>query len=260
MTHKPQKRFKNTLLNTTRAASLGRPLDMMALEPRILLDAAGFVTGAELAADAVLADAAVAPIELNDTRLNFSPEQIAELTAALKDTVPVMEDLSDDELITATSAGGAALYVVDSAVQGYEQLIEGLPEGADILIIGKGEDGLSLLAEALADRESISELHILSHGEAGELRLGTAVLTADTIAGEHADELAVIRDAMSVSGDILIYGCDFGQDADAMAALAQATGADIAASDDDPWIRRYRKRRCREVSPSSRSDCRWHYG
>lgn len=56
------------------------------------------------------------------------------------------------------------------------------------------------------------------------------------MAGCHADEMAVIRNALSDTGDILIYGCDFGagqRGLDAVNAFANATGADVAASNND---------------------------
>ena len=55
------------------------------------------------------------------------------------------------------------------------------------------------------------------------------------MSSEHADDLSIIRDALSDSADIMIYGCDFAAGVEgqlAVAALAEATNADIAASDD----------------------------
>ena len=98
------------------------------------------------------------------------------------------------------------------------------------------QDGVEQIAAALEGRENVDAIHILSHGNQGELLLGTGRLNAQTMQGEYADELATIRDALSEDGDILIYGCDFsggviGQQAAEL--LSELTSADIAASDDD---------------------------
>ncbi|MEL6752296.1 MAG: DUF4347 domain-containing protein, partial [Pseudomonadota bacterium] len=76
---------------------------------------------------------------------------------------------------------------------------------------------------------------LFGHGGAGELRLGTTVLDATTMAGVHAEQLRAIGTSLTEAGDILLYGCNFaeGQTGEAAAQLlADLTGADIAASDD----------------------------
>ena len=53
--------------------------------------------------------------------------------------------------------------------------------------------------------------------------------------GAYADALSEIGRALTEGGDILVYGCHFGQGASgrqAASRLASLTGADIAASDD----------------------------
>ena len=55
------------------------------------------------------------------------------------------------------------------------------------------------------------------------------------MSGAYADELSEIGLALAAGGDILVYGCHFGQGAlgrQAASRLASLTGADIAASDD----------------------------
>lgn len=52
------------------------------------------------------------------------------------------------------------------------------------------------------------------------------------MAGDYADELATWGAALTANADLLIYGCDFGDDGAALAMLADATGADVAASTD----------------------------
>ena len=105
----------------------------------------------------------------------------------------------------------------------------------EVVLIDSTGDGVEQIASVLSDRADIDAIHIISHGRSGTLDLGSTKLTEASIAGKHADEMTVIRDALSQNGDILIYGCNFGQysrGTNAVEALATATGADVAASND----------------------------
>ncbi|MFP1633652.1 DUF4347 domain-containing protein, partial [Zhengella sp. ZM62] len=180
-----------------------------ALEPRVLLDAAMVETAADLARDAA-----------HDSAPVHDAGDIAELAAAL--AAPARETRTQ-------------VYFIDAGVDGADALLAALPENAEVHTLAASSDGVAQIASVLEGRSGIDAIHILSHGRPGELTLGNAVLDAQSIRGDHADELAAIGAALSADADILIYGCDFAADltgASAVEALARATGADIAASDD----------------------------
>ncbi len=124
------------------------------------------------------------------------------------------------------------VFVVDAATPNAQSLIDTLPAGSNIIIIPIGVDGVTYLAAQLAGQNNISNLHILSHGEVSVLHLGTASLNAANISTTYSAAFASIGASLKSNSDILIYGCDFGQNVSAMSALATATGADIAASTD----------------------------
>ena len=136
---------------------------------------------------------------------------------------------------TASTPGRHEVVVIDRSVPDLDTLLAGVPASAEVILIDSTRDGLDQLANALRGRTDIDAIHILSHGSEGDLRLGTSDLTAASIQGRYAADLAAIGAALSPDGDLLIYGCDFGggaAGAHAVDLLAQATGADIAASDD----------------------------
>ncbi|GEO99624.1 hypothetical protein MHA02_20120 [Methylobacterium haplocladii] len=136
---------------------------------------------------------------------------------------------------TASANGRHEIVVIDQRVADLQTLLAGIPASAEVILIDSGKDGFDQLADALKGRSDIDAIHILSHGTAGDLRLGTGDLTAETIQGRYAADLAIIGRALTVTGDLLIYGCDFAAGdvgARAAALLAQATGADVAASND----------------------------
>jgi hypothetical protein len=124
------------------------------------------------------------------------------------------------------------VYVFDTAVDGYQDLLTGLERPADVILMDCMCDGLRHLADGLAGRTSIEELHIVCHGRDGALVLGHTVVSQETLRSYTA-ELMTINRALSCSADILLYGCEVAKTDKGeafVAALAEATGANIAAS------------------------------
>ena len=198
----------------------GSTLSYMALEPRIVFDGAGVAVAADVVDHAA---AASAP----------APEPATQ----------VASDAGNQDLVDALHqpdalAEGAANEVVfiDSAVSDPGVIAAAILDGADVVMLSGGSDGLGQIAAYLGSRSGVTAIHIVSHGEPGEVRLGNTTLTAVSMGGEHADDLAVIKAALAVDADILLYGCDVAasdQGLAFLAALSDATGADVAASNDD---------------------------
>ena len=176
----------------------------LALEPRFMFDAAGAATGAEIAQQTAadsLADAATpdAPAPTGDAQ-----------------------------------AGSNVLIVVDTSVAGYSTLIEGLAPGADVLKIGADQDGLQVLADALAaGGTTYDAIHVVSHGGEGQVQLGSTLLTSESLTN-YGDALSALGAALTANGDLLLYGCEVGTGTGQAFVddLATQTGADVAASDD----------------------------
>ena len=180
----------------------------IALEPRIAFDAA-------MAAEAI--------------------DAVEDRTATIETSLPT--DTGQD--IEALSSGlgqvpdGANHVVfVDPSLPDLDQLISDIPSAAEVIFLDPERDGAEQLHEALEARAETDAVHILAHGAEGSLQLGSSVLTTETIEGTYADTLSAIGGMLNDQADIFIYGCDFGADETAVAALADATGADVAASDD----------------------------
>ena len=126
------------------------------------------------------------------------------------------------------------IIFIDAAVKDIQSYVTDHPN-AQVVLLDAGRDGVAQIAATLAGRSGIEAVHILSHGDVGQLYLGNATLNLSSMASDHADDLATIKASLSVNADILIYGCNFGQgDRGAMAtdALAALTGADVASSTD----------------------------
>ncbi|NOG61597.1 MAG: DUF4347 domain-containing protein, partial [Proteobacteria bacterium] len=197
---------------------------LQALEPRIMFDAAGVATGSEVAADEIAEDQAqqaLTPENLQAQAVNQENEQTDELIAALGDVVP--------------PADRNEIIFIDTDVENYETLLTGISSSVEVVLLDETRDGIEQIAEIMSSQSDVSAIHIISHGESGSLSLGNGTLTQESMTSEHADELATIKNALSESADILIYGCNFAEGESgqsAAATLATLTGADIAASED----------------------------
>ena len=126
------------------------------------------------------------------------------------------------------------LLVVDSSVQGWQTLAQSRGANVELLVVEQGQDAVALIAQALSGKTGYSALHIVSHGDSGQLFLGGRTIDANAMSGRSAD-FASIGQALDSDADIVLYGCDLASDRAGMEflqTLANATQADVAASTD----------------------------
>ena len=187
------------------------------LEKRILLDAAAVVAATEV----------IDPAAVNVTVDEAQPKPVEAEPAAVTEennSETAKQDGSDREIA-----------FIDTTVENYQQLIEQLDPNIEIILLNASMDGIEKITNVLAGANNIQAIHIISHGNSAELQLGGTLLTTESIQTAHADALKIIGESLTDSADILIYGCNFGAGSEgelAANALADATGADIAASND----------------------------
>jgi hypothetical protein len=141
-------------------------------------------------------------------------------------------DTTEQADITA-AAERRELVIVDPAVAGYQELIAGLGDGAEVLVLSMSA-GIGDVAAALQGTRGLDAIHLISHGDVGAISLGGQRLDGSGLQ-ENAAALQAIGAALAEDGDILLYGCRVAADGDGAAFVAQLselTGADVAASDD----------------------------
>ncbi|MEM1038997.1 MAG: DUF4347 domain-containing protein, partial [Pseudomonadota bacterium] len=198
--------------------------DLLALEPRVLLDAAGAVTGAEIA----------------DHAFDAQTERAVDEALSTGGIAPWNSRPSDETQALLDTLGGDAeplkeIAFIDGGVEGYEALVASFGPDVSILVLDPDTDGVEQIAASLKGQSDIDAVHIVSHGRSGTLDLGSTKLTEASMAGRHVNAMSTIAAALTADADILIYGCDFASNArgaSAVEALAAATGADVAASKD----------------------------
>ena len=99
---------------------------------------------------------------------------------------------------------------IDRSIADWETLLAGLNEDIQVVILDPSTDGLLQIAESLRGTNSVSAIHIFSHGSSGEIMLGDAVLNSGNLEQYNA-ALATIGNALTATGDILLYGCNVAQ-------------------------------------------------
>jgi VCBS repeat-containing protein len=132
------------------------------------------------------------------------------------------------------AATSTQILFIDALVRDIDTLLGTIDPGIEVILLNDQQDGLTQIADALAGRTNIDAVHIISHGGPGSLHLGNSEVTEATLAGQ-AEQLAQIRATLSDSADLMLYGCnvaDGTNGASFIQALANATGADVAASTD----------------------------
>ncbi|WP_418138932.1 cadherin domain-containing protein [Marinomonas sp. RS-M-Aa-14] len=137
-------------------------------------------------------------------------------------------------LLEQSVADAKQVVIIDSRVPGLVELTKQANPEADIWLLDGSRSATEQITEILSNYSDLDALHILSHGGVGEIYLGAETVSAQAI-NQNSTTYAAWGNALSDSGDILLYGCNVAQGDTGMAfinQLAQVTGADIAASDD----------------------------
>jgi len=127
-----------------------------------------------------------------------------------------------------------SILFVDVRVRGYLPLLAGLLEGTEVFFLDPELDGVSQIADYMTGRSGYDSIHILSHGGPGSLYLGNGVLDGVNLSA-YTEDLARIGQALTPTGDILLYGCEVAQGEEGQAFIEQfavLTGAEVAASID----------------------------
>ncbi len=121
-----------------------------------------------------------------------------------------------------------SIAFVDSSLEAQEQLVSGVIEGVEVVLLQPDQDGVVQISETLGQYQGqVTTIHIISHGAPGCLYLGNAQLNLDTL-----KRYTNVLQSWSVS-EILLYGCkvaagDAGEEF--LTKLHNITQANIAAS------------------------------
>jgi glucose/arabinose dehydrogenase len=138
--------------------------------------------------------------------------------------------LDPNQLNQSLGQPATELVFIDTSLESYRRLAASATIGAEVILLDGQRDGISQITEALADRQNIEAIHLISHGSAGALQLGSSHFSD---LGQYQTQLQSWQQSLSADADILIYGCDVAATAagqDFIQQISQLTGADVAAS------------------------------
>ncbi len=175
----------------------------------------------------------------NDTSTELTIEAIEETVTESPVTAsesPAGDDTDASlapEAIAPTQPRQEVVFV-DTQVQDYQTLVDGLDDNAQVHLIDSSSNGLEQIATVLQGQTGIDAIHIYSHGDVGRLNVGNFTLDSSNIA-QYSDLLAQIGQSLSAEADLMLYGCYVGADSagqDFIDEMAALTGADVAASSD----------------------------
>jgi Domain of unknown function (DUF4347) len=137
-------------------------------------------------------------------------------------------------MLSPARRASSAIAFVDAGIDHYQSLTSSIKTSIDVYVLDPLQDEVKQITQVLAGRSGITSLHIFSHGEVGSLKLGALNLDLSDL-GDYNSDLQVWAQALTANADVLLYGCKIaaGEPGQQFVdALAQMTGADIAASID----------------------------
>ena len=163
------------------------------------------------------------------------PPEVGEYVSTLSSSLTYnsSDDLSNSSVVESLSFPSKQIVVVDSAISDYETLIDTDSVGLQYFVIDGQQDGIVQISSILDGLENVSELHVISHGAAGQIALGSSVLDSASLA-LYSETLATWADTFTIDGDILLYGCEIALGnvgIDLVSQISHLTGTDVAASD-----------------------------
>ncbi|MFM7115145.1 MAG: DUF4347 domain-containing protein, partial [Planctomycetota bacterium] len=153
--------------------------------------------------------------------------------------LPTAQFIPEVSLAEAAASGHRELVFIDSQLPDLAQLVSAW-SGADsqlytVVVLDSTADGLQFISNYLANSgETFSAIHLLTHGFAGGLQLGSTTLTSSSL-DLYANQLAAWQLNLTADADLLLYGCYIADGSTGQQFVSDLAGIihrDIAASTD----------------------------
>lgn len=122
-----------------------------------------------------------------------------------------------------SSTHPSTLVFIDSTVDNYQLLEKGVISNANVIVLDANQDGIAQITEALEGNSGIHSIHIVSHGDPGQVYLGTTRLNLQAL-DHYTQQIQSWAQSLTNQAEILLYGCRVGM-GDMGAAFIQRLGA-----------------------------------
>ncbi|MDZ8052907.1 MAG: LamG-like jellyroll fold domain-containing protein [Aulosira sp. ZfuCHP01] len=142
--------------------------------------------------------------------------------------------LGSDLILPGTELGAASshnLVFIDGAIANSSNLTKSFSH-AKVFTLDPNLDGVVQISDILAHYQNVASVHIVSHGNVGDVTLGNTHLNLQNLS-LYSSNLKSWSHAFTEDTDVLFYGCNVGAGTEGQSfiqKLSQLTGADIAAS------------------------------
>jgi hypothetical protein len=124
------------------------------------------------------------------------------------------------------------IVILDPTVPDSNHIASGIKPGTATYILESQPDAIEQITTLLAQHKGIEALHIITHGSAGSLYLGTTELNSSNIQN-YSQQLQQWRNRLTANASIILYGCNVAagdRGHQFLTQLHQLTGANIAAN------------------------------
>ncbi|WP_430438324.1 DUF4347 domain-containing protein [Neorhodopirellula lusitana] len=123
---------------------------------------------------------------------------------------------------------------VDSEIQDESQITGLIRRGVELVLIDSTSSPLQQIDAAIRARGNVSAIHVLSHGQSGQVQLGGQIIDRASLES-FAGAIQGWANHLTEDADILIYGCEVAagtEGGEFLQVLAKLSGADVAGSTD----------------------------
>jgi hypothetical protein len=121
---------------------------------------------------------------------------------------------------------------IDPSAPDIDVLRAGLRPGVAAILLTSRRSAAEQMQAALRERCGLAVIHVIAHGQAGEIRFAAGPLSLETV-GDHAAALAGIGLALAQDGELRLWVCNAAEGergAAFVTRLATATGTTVRAS------------------------------
>ncbi|WP_432470961.1 DUF4347 domain-containing protein [Amphritea sp. HPY] len=214
------------------AAEQAVPADAQSSDGQTLTPEALYLMERMQAQQIVILDASIPQLEAVVNELlgqdaTDLPETISNLKLQTSDPVLAESPAAD------TEQNDAAAELIGMTLE--QQVLANADRAVKVFVLDAEQDGIEQIGSILDYFEDVAAIHLLSHGSAGALFLGNSKLNSQQLR-QNQQQMKRWGEALADDGDLLLYGCDVAEGAvglEFIDQLAELTGADVAASDDD---------------------------
>ena len=95
------------------------------------------------------------------------------------------------------------IVFIDRAITDVDSFLAGLRPDIEAIVLAPGESAPAQIAKALCGRSALAAIHIVAHGQAGQVNFKSGPLSLETVP-DHTDELAAIGRALGDEGNLFL--------------------------------------------------------